>query len=73
MERMRMNIVFPFTQTGLGLSRSVDFTEHKCFRSWISQCILLKGLIALFRPLTGVRKKGENHEYPTDCSSKKGT
>lgn len=27
MERMRTNIVFPFTQTGLGLSRSVDFSR----------------------------------------------
>ena len=27
MERMRMNIVFPFTQTGLGLCRSVDFSR----------------------------------------------
>ena len=27
MERMRMSIVFPFTQTGLGLSRSVDFSR----------------------------------------------
>jgi len=25
MERMRMNIVFPFTQTGFSLSRSVGF------------------------------------------------
>ena len=25
MERVRMNIVFPFTQTGSGLSRSVEF------------------------------------------------
>jgi hypothetical protein len=27
MERMRTNIVFPFTQTGFGLSRSVDFSR----------------------------------------------
>ena len=27
MERMRMNIVFPFTQTGLGLSHSVNFSR----------------------------------------------
>ena len=27
MERMRMNIVFPFMQTGLGLSRSADFSR----------------------------------------------
>ena len=27
MEIMRMNIVFPFTQTGLGLFRSVDFSR----------------------------------------------
>lgn len=27
MERMRMNIVFPFMQTGLGLSRSVDLSR----------------------------------------------
>ena len=27
MERMRMNIVFPFTQIGLGLSHSVNFSR----------------------------------------------